>query len=297
MEPVGRPGEKTPLTQIAPGALAILNGGYFDPKTGTPIGLWIKNGVMLNLPYGRSALLWEQNRVFAAVAKFDTWVQLPSGSRLRVGVNLNKARYTVYTLDGTVGEYGQNMAVVEDDVIVASLPAPVELKTGQWALAYPSDAEPPARTGEILKFFGNLEPPVDHAMEAGPLLIQAGEYIFDPSNEPFRDKSPLVAVTAQSAVAWTKDGGIWLVVAEATTPGVLGKLLYERGVWGAIRMDGGSSSQLWVKGSLKAPSSNSVRLVVSGLALYQTNSDEGGRAQPAEDTAAKKGKKKEISGR
>lgn len=268
MEPIGRPGEKTPLTRIAPDALAILNGGYFDPRTGTPIGLWIKNGVMINLPYGRSTLLWEQHNVFATVPKFDTWVQTPAGSKLRVGVNLNRARYTVHTVDGTVGEWGQNVAIVEGDKVVASLPAPVEIKEGQWALAYPADIEPPARTGETLKFYGNLEPPVDHAMEGGPLLIQSGEYVFDPKNEPFRDKSPLVAVANQSAVAWTKDGGIWLVICEPTTPGVLGKLLLERGAWGALRMDGGSSSQLWVNGSLRAPAGNHVRQVVNGLALY-----------------------------
>jgi exopolysaccharide biosynthesis protein len=50
----------------------------------------------------------------------------------------------------------------------------------------------------------------------------------------------------------------------------LAQVLQEQGFWGAIRMDGGGSAQLWVQGRLRNPGNNllGVRPVVSGLALY-----------------------------
>jgi len=268
MESVGRPGERQVLGKMAPGALAVLNGGYFDTKTSTPIGLWVKDGIALNFAYGRSALFWQESLIFAGIPKLETTVQLADGRRLRVGLNLNRAKYTVYTLPGTVGRLGENLFLVQGDRIVGTYPAPFEMLPGFWALSFPAEETPVARTGEILKLYGSLDPPMAQALEAGPLLIQAGANVFDPNGEPFRDKSPLLATAAQSAVAWTQEGKLWLVVSDPTRPEVLAKVLLERGAWGAIRMDGGGSAQLWVKGQLRNPSENGVRPVVNGLAVY-----------------------------
>jgi len=269
MEPVGRPGERRPLPEMAPGALALLNGGYFDGRTATPIGLWVREGVPLSFPYGRSALFWEGESVFAGRPQFAAWVELPDGRQVRVGLNLARARYTAYTLPGAVGRAGEGVHLVQGERIVATLPAPAELPEGHWALGFPL-AEPLARTGERLRLLVRLEPPVSYALEAGPLLIQAGANVFDPAAEPFRDRAPVEAVAAQSAVAWTQDGGLFFIVTEPMRPEALARVLQEMGFWGAIRMDGGGSAQLWVKGQLKNPNGGplGVRPVVSGLALY-----------------------------
>lgn len=269
MEPVGRPGLRKALDQMAPGALALLNGGYFDQRTATPIGLWIQDGVALNFPFGRSALLWGNGQVFGGFPKFGAWVETAGGQRYAVGVNLWRARLTAHTLPGPAGRPGENLAIVERERVIATLPAPAELKVGQWGLSFPATDPPLARTGETLKLRMSLEPPVQYALEAGPLLIQAGQNVFDPQREPFNDPRPLKATTLQSAVAWTLDGGVWLVVSEATTPAVLAQALQSLGAWGAIRMDGGGSSQLYVRGVLRSPLLESrPRPVVNGLALY-----------------------------
>jgi hypothetical protein len=269
MEPVGRPGQRQLLPQMAPQALAILNGGYFDAPTGTPIGLWVRGGVPLSFPFGRSALLWQDDLVFAGRPQFAVWLQLSDGRRKRVGVNLARARYTVHTLPGRVGRAGEGVHILQGDRIIATHPAPYQLPEGLWALTFPLD-EPIARTGETLRFFGSLEPPVSHALEAGPLLIQSGVNVFDPQSEPFRDRAPVEANAAQSVVAWSKDGRLWLIVTEPMRPAVLARVLHQKGFWGAIRMDGGGSAQLWVQGQLRnrASSLGRPRPVVSGLALY-----------------------------
>lgn len=271
MEPVGQPGLRAPLPSLAPSALALLNGGYFDPKSGTPIGLWIKDGVALNFPFGRSALMWEGNRVFAGFPKFGTVVVTQSGQRLAVGINRYRARLTAHTAPGSAGRAGESIAVVEGDRVIATYPAPYELKPGQWGLTFPAGETPPVRTGEVLKLYGWLEPPLAHALEAGPLLIQSGAYAFDPSKEAFTDPRPLNAVTPQAAVAWTQNGGLWLVVSDPTTPPVLARALqqFNPSIWGAIRMDAGGSAQLYVQGRLRTPLIEpQARKVVSGLALY-----------------------------
>ena len=269
MEPVGRPGERRILPQMAPGALALLNGGYFDGPTGTPIGLWVRGGVALNPPFGRSTLFWQDANVFAGRPRFVASVQLMDGRSIRVGVNLARARYTAHTLAGPVGRVGEHVHIVQGDQIIATHPAPHQLLEGLWALTFPAE-EPIARTGETLRFYGTMEPPVSYALEAGPLLIQSGSNVFDPDAEPFRDRAPITATAAQSVVAWSQEGALHFIVTEPTRPEALARVLHGKGLWGAIRMDGGSSAQLWVRGQLRNPASHGlgIRPVVSGLALY-----------------------------
>lgn len=269
MEPVGRPGERKVLPEMAPGALAILNGGYFDGRTATPIGLWVRGGVPLSFPYGRSALFWQDDSIFAGRPQFAASVQLMDGRSVRVGVNLNRAKYTAHTLAGPVGRVGENVHIVQGDRIVATYPAPHELPEGYWALTFPAEA-PIARTGETLRLMISLEPPTNYALEAGPLLIQSGVNVFDPNAEPFRDRAPVEAVAAQSVVAWSQEGALYFIVTEPMRPEALARVLQEQGFWGAIRMDGGGSAQLWVRGRLRSPGNGllGVRPVVSGLALY-----------------------------
>lgn len=269
MEPVGRPGERKVLPEMAPGALAILNGGYFDGRTGTPIGLWVRGGVPLSLPFGRSALFWQEDSLFARRPRFAASVLLQDGRNLRVGLNLARARYTVHTLPGLVGRAGENVHLVQGDQIIATYPAPYELPEGFWALTFPAEA-PIARTGETLRLMISLEPPINYALEAGPLLIQSGVNVFDPNAEPFRDRAPVEAVAAQSVVAWSQEGALYFIVTEPMRPEALARVLQEQGFWGAIRMDGGGSAQLWVQGRLRSPGNGllGVRPVVNGLALY-----------------------------
>ncbi|WP_038055037.1 phosphodiester glycosidase family protein [Thermus amyloliquefaciens] len=267
--PVGRPGVRALPKDLAQDALAVLNGGYFDPPSGTPIGLWVQDGVTVSYPYGRVALLWDGFRFFLGKPRFEAVVRGPSGERVRVGINASRARYTAHTVPGRVGRQGEEVALVRGDKVEAILPAPQDLPPGAWALSFPQGAPPfPLKPGDPLSLYGRLDPPFRYALEAGPLLVQEGRYAFDPGQENFRDPRPLQAVTPQAAVAWTREGRLWLLVSEPTTPGVLARALLSLGAWNALRMDGGGSAQLWVKGRLRSPHQGSPRPVVSALALY-----------------------------
>ncbi len=270
LEPVGEPGKKQRLPEMAPDALALLNGGYYDPKTATPIGLWVVDGVPLSLPYGRSALMWDGGVPQAAVPTFKAWVVTPDGRTHPVGLNRWPARLTAYTVPGRVGRAGENVIVAQGDRVVHTYPAPVTLEPGYWALAYPAndpDWSGRLRPGDRLALYGALEPPVRYALEAGPLLVQGGRLAYHPEAEGFARGAPQIQkVTYQSAVAWTRDGELWLVTSGKTTPGVLAERLLALGAWGAIRMDSGGSAQLYVQGELAYPTQE--RPVVSGLALW-----------------------------
>lgn len=267
--PVGSPGQRALPKDLAPNALAVLNGGYFDPKTGSPIGLWVQDGVTISYPYGRVALLWDGFGFFLDYPRFEAWAVGPRGERVRVGVNASRARYTAYTAPGPVGREGEEVALVAGDRVKALLTAPAELPPGHWALAFPKGTPPfPLGPGERLSLYGRLDPPFRYALEGGPLLLKEGRYAYDPSKENFRDPRPLLAVAPQAAVAWTKEGRLWLLVSEPTTPGVLARALLALGAWNALRMDGGGSAQLWVKGVLRSPYSGPPRPVVSALALF-----------------------------
>ena len=270
LEPVGTPGKRQKLPEMAPGALALLNGGYYDPKTATPIGLWVKDGVPLSYPYGRSALMWDGGLPQAAIPRFKAWVRTPDGEVHPVGINRWPARLTAYTIPGRAGRSGENVIVVKGDEVIHTYPAPVELEGGYWALAYPA-GDPYwsglLKPGDRLSLYGALDPPVRYALEAGPLLIQGGHLAYAPEQERFSPNSPQIKkITNQAAVAWSEDGELWLVVSGPTTPGTLAEQLLEMGAWGAIRMDAGGSAQLYVRGRLVFPVRE--RRVVSGLAVY-----------------------------
>lgn len=266
--PVGRPGGRALGRDLAPGALALLNGGYFDGKTATPIGLWVQDGVTLSYPYGRAALLWNRWDFFIGWPRYEALVRGPMGA-VRVGLNLLPARYTAYTVS-PAGRPGEEVALVVRDRVERIAPAPLELPPGAWALAYPKGSPPfPLALGTPLSLYGRLDPPVDFGLEAGPLLVQEGRYALDPAREAFRDPRPLRALAPQAAVALFRDGRVWLLVSEATTPDRLARGLLEEGVWAALRMDAGGSAQLWVQGALKGPAQpGGPRPVVNGLALY-----------------------------
>lgn len=267
--PVGKPGVRDLPKNLAPGALAVLNGGYFDPKTGTPIGLWVQDGVTVAYPFGRVALMWEGFRFFLDFPRFEAVVRGPQGERVRVGVNASRARFTAHTVPGPVGREGEEVALVRGDRAEAILPAPQDLPPGAWALTFPRGGPPfPLKPGDPLSLYGRLDPPFAYALEGGPLLVREGQYAFDPMRENFKDLRPLQAVAPQAAVAWTREGKLWLLVSEPTTPGVLARALLSLGAWNALRMDGGGSAQLWVQGRLRSPYQGSPRPVVSALALY-----------------------------
>jgi len=270
MKPVGEPGKRQKPPQMAPTALALLNGGYYDPKTATPIGLWVADGVPLSLPYGRSTLMWDGGTPQAAVPTFKAWVVTPDGKTHTVGINRWPARLTAHTIPGRVGRQGENVIVVAGDRVVHTYPAPLQLQAGQWALSYPAgDSRWNGRLkpGDRLSLYGRLEPPVRYALEAGPLLLQGGRLAYDPAAEGFSQNAPQIRkVTYQAAVAWTRKGELWFVVSGKTTPGVLAKQLLALGAWGAIRMDSGGSAQLYLRGALVFPTHE--RPVVSALALW-----------------------------
>ncbi|WP_457637727.1 phosphodiester glycosidase family protein [Oceanithermus sp.] len=270
LEPVGTPGKRQKLPEMAPRALALLNGGYYDPKTATPIGLWVRDGVPLSYPYGRSALMWDGSLPQAAVPRFEAWVRTPDGRAHRVGINRWPARLTAYTVPGKAGRTGENVIIVKNDRVQHTYPAPVDLEPGYWALAYPAN-DPYwnglLKPGDRLSLYGTLDPPVRYALEAGPLLIQGGRLAYAPESERFTASSPQIKkVTNQAAVAWTKEGDLWLLVTGPTTPGVLANQLLKMGAWGGIRMDSGGSAQLYIRGRLVFPTRE--RPVVNGLALY-----------------------------
>jgi hypothetical protein len=267
LRPVGTPGRRALGKDLAPGALAVLNGGYFDPKTATPIGLWVQDGVTVSYPYGRTALFWNDWDFTLGLPRYEAVVK--SGERtLRVGLNLLPARYTAYTVPGSVGRPGEEVALVRGDRVEGFCRAPCPLPEGYWGLAYPQGSPPvPQAPGQSLSLYGRLEPPFRFALEGGPLLVREGRYAFAPEQENFKDPRPLQALAPQAGVALFRDGRLWLFATGPTTPSTLARALEGLGAWQALRMDGGGSVQLWVKGELRQ-GPQPLRPVVSALALF-----------------------------
>jgi hypothetical protein len=92
-----------------------------------------------------------------------------------------------------------------------------------------------------------------NSVGGGPLLIQDGEVIEAPcrlATENVEDSN--CTETKQTAVGVSQDGQTFIIVAaESKSAEEMGEILQRYGAFTAIKLDGGSSSQLWYRGDLK----------------------------------------------
>lgn len=192
----------------------------------------------LSYPYGRVALLWDGFAFFLGFPQFVAEAVGPDGSRVRVGVNASRARYTAHTVPGLVGREGEGVALVREDRVVALLPAPAELPRGTGPSPSPGMPLLFPRGGEQARPLRHPQPPFRYALEEAP-PPQGGPVRLRPRQGELQGPETPSGRGPQAAVAWTKEGKLWLLVSEPTTPGALARALLSLGAWNALRMDRG----------------------------------------------------------
>jgi exopolysaccharide biosynthesis protein len=92
-------------------------------------------------------------------------------------------------------------------------------------------------------FWGHVE----EAMGCGPRLVTDGQVTVDPPAEGFRDQKVLSLSAGRSAIGFTADGQMLLVVSRGTI-GELAAQMQALGAVQAMDLDGGASSGLWLRG-------------------------------------------------
>lgn len=246
------------LTELADGAFAAINAGYFNTSTFQAIGL-------LRVDYGLQSLP-SRNRAsvgFGFAGPVMTRVQATVNVRVDGRLHVREAPVNgngveVYASAGSLaGSPRRGALVVQHGLVIANRVGPVTVPENGYVIVYPPEdrdlalIDPGARAGIEVDFEPDDFQAVRYAVEAGPLLVQGGEPAFEPEREAFpAGQRILDAYTQQAAIGLRPDGTVLLLVAEAMRAQDLIPLFLSLGAEHAMRLDSGSSATLYADGEV-----------------------------------------------
>lgn len=299
---VDKLGKKETLSSMAArhGAVAAVNGGFFDGASGNPIGgLVVDGSVQYHADVLRTSVGWTGKGDFtfgyfapqAAVKvggqsfTVDFYNRLPEAGSVALYTPLYKGDQNFGGLSRVVLEKTglQDYQVVED--IAGSENYILVFSNEQSGLA---GVFGQGDTVGIDFNYGSNLGAVDHLVTGGPLLVQDGIPVFQAVNEGFRGS--VLTHRARTAVGVKDNGNILLVVMEkqkataddedateqaqdsaGLTTDDLAWLMARLGALQAAGLDGGGSSEMWVNGKMiSRPSGGSERQLANALVvLYQ----------------------------
>ncbi len=278
-----------PLLQTAElsGTAAAINAGFFNRINRLALGAIRRDSKWLSGPIlNRGAIAWNDRGEFA-IARLTLQETLiaPTGRRLPVS-HLNSA----YVQSG-IGRYNLDwgttytpfsdseiVVTVAGDRVVSQSPGGAAGKTAfpvpanGYILALRSDLSiaPQLTSGTLLRLETNTIPAdfnrFPYILGGGPVLVQNSRVVLDAKAEGFSDA--YVRQTAiRSAIGRTAAGNLLIVAVHNRAGGAgpnfaeLAQILQQMGAVEALNLDGGSSTSLYLGGSLlDRPTSTAARV-------------------------------------
>lgn len=246
-------------------AIVALNGTYFKPQTGVPLGTLMINEKMYTGPiYDRVAMgIFDDGFALARIS-LDAVIK-GSGKTIKVN-NINQPRMLsthviIYTPDWgkfspSAPKYGVGLQVSEGKITKASANAVAIPENGYvisgpksvlYALLDKKDVELDIKTSPEWKG-------VKHIISGGPYLVKDGEVYVDMTAQKLQS---IGGRNPRSAIGYTSDRNIILVAVDGREGSSIGMTLMElanfmksAGCIGAINLDGGGSTVMYVKGKV-----------------------------------------------
>lgn len=259
------------ITSIAKSknAIVALNGTYFKPQTGVPLGtLMIDKKIYTGPVYDRVALgIFNEG----GSTKFDiARVQLQAsikGSGHTIAVdNINQPRMLstyvlVYTPDwGKISPYAPKYGVnllVEDNVITKASANPITIPENGYVISGPKSILYPLLEKKDVKLSVGTNPEwknVKHIVSGGPYLVKDNEVFVDMTAQKL---GAIGGRNPRSAIGYTSDNNLILVAVDGREGSSIGMTLMELGNFmksigctNAINLDGGGSTVMYVNGQV-----------------------------------------------
>lgn len=281
------------------GAVAAINGDYF-PYTGDPLGLMVRGGELISVPYpGRASLGWGEKVATTGIAQYQG-TMTPDGqpaAPLR-GVNMecgmNELVLNLPVAGNAVCRQANRVYVVLK--LSGATVAPVTQLEAEVAYLLDGTESVPIQEGNaILAASGTqadlaktLKPgqkvvfdirvtgfdwsKVTQVVGGGPFLVRGGQIAVDADAEGF-PASFSQRRHPRTAVGITADGDLWWVaidgkqaISDGATLGETAAIMRRLGCVEAINLDGGGSTTLNVMGlTVNRPSDGVERTVANGV--------------------------------
>ena len=246
-------------------AIVAINGGYFKPETGVPLGTLMINQKMYTGPiYDRVAIGFFDDEFKMDRIKLNAEVMTNLGG-LKID-NINQPRMLsthviVYTTDwGTYSpqspKYGTQL-VVENGKLVNITSGSTEIPKNGFVIVGPESKLKVFEKAKKMNLNVNMSPEwrgVNHILSGGPYLVKDGEVFIDMTEEKL---SAIGGRNPRTAIGYTKDNNLILITADGREGSSIGLTLYELanlmkqlGCVNAMNLDGGGSTVMYVNGSV-----------------------------------------------
>ena len=246
-------------------SIIALNGTFFKPQTGVPLGTLMIDGKMYTGPvYDRVAFgIFDDGYDVARVK----WEGVVKSDKFSVKIdNINQPRMlSTYVLAYTsdwgkyappAPKYGLQLAV-ENGIVTDISAASLEIPHDGYVIVGPSSFLNSFKVGDKVSFDTFMNPEwknVRHIISGGPYLVKDGEVFVDMTAEKL---GAIGGKNPRSAIGYTKDGDLILVAVDGREGQSVGMTLMQLanfmkslGCEGAINLDGGGSTVMYVDGKV-----------------------------------------------
>lgn len=246
-------------------AIAAINGGYFKPQTGVPLGtLMINKKVYTGPIFDRVAMGIFDNGYGMARVQLKAHIKTNVGGFKVDNINQPRMLSTntlVYTPDWgrfspTCPKYGKAIAV-EDGKLVAESYSALEIPQNGYVIIAPEKVLNPVLKAKKFELEMKINPDwegVNHIISGGPYLVRNGEIFVDMTAQRL---SAIGGRNPRTAIGYTKDNHLIMMTADGRegesiglTLTELANLMKEFGCVNAMNLDGGGSTVMYVNGSI-----------------------------------------------
>ena len=246
-------------------ALVALNGTYFKFQTGVPLGtLMIDEKLYTGPVYDRVAMGIFEDGFDVARVQLDAEIK-GSGTTVKLD-NINQPRMLsthilIYTPEWgkyspAAPKYGVGLQVVDDKIVKASANA-LEIPQNGYVISGPKSKLYALLNKKDVKLSIKTTPEwkgVKHIISGGPYLVKDGEVYVDMTAQKL---GAIGGRNPRSAIGYTSDNNLILVAVDGREGSSIGMTLMElanfmksSGCIGAINLDGGGSTVMYVNGQI-----------------------------------------------
>ena len=273
-------------------ALIAINGGFFKPQTGVPLGALMIDGKVLTGPiYNRVgiAIFEENNKTYFKMQNIDFDIKVKTNNLTYKIDNINQPRMLqsyllLYTSDwGKTCPYppktGYNMLIRNNKPVLISA-NPITLQSGDLVLQGQKDIISKIAKDGIIQIDIKLKDEIKnakHIISAGPYLVKNSNVYVDTQVQKL---NAISGKNPRSAIGFSNDGTLIMAVVDGREEASVGMTLIELGNlmknlgcdW-AMNFDGGSSSVIYIKGSIANSAVNKEGIAVSNALIISETQD------------------------
>ena len=258
---------RTKISQMAKreNAIVAINGGYFKPQTGVPLGTLMINKKMYTGPvYDRVAMGIFDNGYDMARIQLKANVETNIGG-LKID-NINQPRMlSVHTIVYTA-DWGENsppsprygkQIVVENGKIVRTSYGSNRIPKNGFVIVGAEKNLNKIIDAKKVKLEIKINPEwenVNHIISGGPYLVKNGEIFVDMTAQKL---ASVGGRNPRTAIGYTKDNHLIMLTADGREGSSIGltlmelaSLMKELGCVNAMNLDGGGSTVMYVNGQV-----------------------------------------------